>query len=97
MPIDYWKYIYITHNKISHDRYILPFPISIVCSRNDNQVPGRQQAIIWISAGLLLIGPLGTNFSQILIAIHTFSFKKMHFKMSSGKWCPFCLGLNVLK
>ena len=35
--------------------------------------------------------------SEILIAIHTSSFKKMHLKMSSGKWRSFCLGLNVLK
>ena len=63
----------------------------------DNGVsPGRRQAIIWTNAGILLIGPLGTNFSEILIEIHTFSFKKMHFKLSSGKWRPFCLGLNVL-
>ena len=31
-----------------------------------------------------------------LTEIHIFSFKKIHFKMS-GKWRPFCLGLNVLK
>ena len=42
--------------------------------------PGRRQAIIWTNAGILLIGPLGTNFSRILSEIHTFSFKKMHFK-----------------
>ena len=58
--------------------------------------PGRRQAIIWTNAGILLIGPLGTNFSEILIEIHIFSFKKMHLKMSSGKWRPFCLGLIVL-
>ena len=58
--------------------------------------PGRRQAIIWTNAGVLLLRPLGTNFSEILIKIHTFSFKKMHLKMSSGKWRPFCLGLNVL-
>ena len=46
---------------------------------------------------MLLIGPLGTNFSEILIGIQTFSFKKTHLKMSSAKWRPFCLGLNVLK
>ena len=58
--------------------------------------PGRRQVIIWTNAGVLLIGPLGTNFSEILIKIHTFSFKKIHLKMSSGKWRPFCLSLNVL-
>ena len=58
--------------------------------------PGRRQAIIWIHAGILLIGPLGTKLSEILIEIHAFSFKKMHLKTSSGKWPPSCLGLNVL-
>ena len=38
--------------------------------------PGRRQTIIWTNAGILLIGPLGTNFSEIFIEIHTFSFKK---------------------
>ena len=58
--------------------------------------PGRRQAIIWTNAGILLIGSLGTNFSEILIEIKTFSFKKMRLKVSSAKWRPFCLGLNVL-
>ena len=58
--------------------------------------PDRRQAIIWTNAGKLLIVPFGTKFSQILIKIYTCSFRKMHLKMSSGKWQPFCLGLNVL-
>ena len=28
-------------------------------------MPGRRQAIIWTNAGLLLIDPLETNFSEI--------------------------------
>ena len=56
---------------------------------------GRRQAIIWNNAGILLIGPLGTNFIEILIGMQTFSFKKIHLKMSA-KWRPFGLGLNVL-
>ena len=51
--------------------------------------PGRRQAIIWTIAGILLIGPLGTNLSEISIGIQLFSFKKMHLKMSSAKWRPF--------
>ena len=58
--------------------------------------PGRRQAIIWTNAGILLIGPLGTNFSEISSEINIFSFKKMHFKTSSAKLRPFCLGLNGL-
>ena len=38
-------------------------------------LPGRRQAIIWTNAGILLTEPLGTNFSEILIWNHKFSFK----------------------
>ena len=58
---------------------------------------GWRQAINWTNAGILWIRTLGTIFSDILIKIHKFSFKKMHLEMSSGNWLPFCLGLNVLK
>ena len=70
--------------------------LTIIASDNGLS-PGRRQAIIWTNAGVLLIGPLRTNFSEILIGIQTFSFKKMYLKMSSAKWRPFYLGLNVLK
>ena len=59
-------------------------------------LPGRRQAIIWTNAGILLIGPLLINFSEILIKIQTFLFKKIHSKILSGKWWLFCLSLNVL-
>ena len=57
--------------------------------------PSRRQAIIGTNSGILLIAPLGTNFSEISIGIQTFSFKKRHLKKSSEKWQSFCLGLNV--
>ena len=60
-----------------------------IISWDNGLSPGRRQAIIWTNAGKLLFGPPGTNFSEILIEIHTFSFKKMYLKMSSGKWRPF--------
>ena len=50
--------------------------------------PGQRQAIIWTNARILLIGPQGTNFNNILIEIHIISFKKIHLKMSSGKRRP---------
>ena len=53
--------------------------------------PRRRQAIIWTNVGILLTRPLGTNFRN-----QTFSFKKIHLKMSFAKWRPFCLDLNVL-
>ena len=50
-----------------------------------------------LSEAILLNWTLGTNFSEILSEIDTFSFKQMRLKMSSGKWRPYCLGLNVVK
>ena len=75
--------------------YICVSKLTIIGSDNGLS-PGRRQAIIWINAGILSIGPLGTYFSEIYIEILTFSFKEMRLKVSSAKWQPFCLGLNVL-
>ena len=66
-----------------------------IISSGNGLLPGQCQAIIWINAGILWIGPLGTNFSEIVMRIHTFSFRKLHLKMSV-KSRPFCLGPNVL-
>ena len=83
----------LTHwGRVTH---ICVVKLTIIGSDNGLS-PGRRQAIIWTNAGILLIGPLGTNFSEILIGIQMLSFKKMHLKMSSAKWRPFCLGLNEL-
>ena len=56
----------------------------IIDSHNDLS-PGQRQDIIGKKDGMLLTVPLGINFSEILIKIKTFSFKKMHLKMSSAK------------
>ena len=42
--------------------------LAIIGSDN-GLLPGRHQTIIWINAGILLIGPVGTNLSEILIEI----------------------------
>ena len=69
--------------------------VTHICSKLSSY-PDRRQAIIWTNAGILFIGTLGTNSNEILIEIHTFSFKNIHLKMSPGKWRPFCLGLKLL-
>ena len=46
--------------------------LTIIASDN-GLLPGRHQAIIWTNVGKLLIGPLGTSFSEIFIKIHIFS------------------------
>ena len=55
--------------------------------------PSDVYAIIWTKSVILLIEPWGTNFNKILIAI---SLRKIHLKMSSGKWRSFCPDLNVM-
>ena len=49
---------------------------------------------IWSDDDLLLTEPMGRNFSEILIKIQQFSFKKISLKMSP-KWKSFCFGLSV--
>ena len=49
--------------------------LTIIGSDN-GLLPGRRQAIIWTSAGILLIWLSGTNFNEILIKIQQFSLKK---------------------
>ena len=67
-----------------------------IISSDNGLSPDRRQAIIWTNAGILLIVPLWTNFSEISIEIPIISFMNMRLKVSSAKWRPFCLGLNVL-
>ena len=77
---------YSTHwGRVTH---ICASKLTIIGSDNGLS-PDRRQAIIWTNAGLLLIGPIGTNFSRILIEILTSSFKKMRLKVSSAKRRPF--------
>ena len=75
--------------------HICPGNLTIIGSENDLLLD-QHQAIILINAGMLLIGPRRTNFSGILIEILTFVFKKMCLKVSSAKWQPFYLNLNML-
>ena len=54
-----------------------------IIGSDNGMSPGRCQAIIWSNAGIMSIGPLGTNFSEIFIEIYTFILMEMHLKMSS--------------
>ena len=69
----------------------------VIIGSDNGLLPVWHKAIICTNAGILLIGPLETSFSEILIGIQTFSFKKLHLKTSSAKWCLFCLSLNELR
>ena len=55
--------------------------LSIIGSDNGLS-PGLHHAIIWTNAGILLIGPLGIKFNEILIEIHT-----VHSRKSFTKYC----------
>ena len=92
------QYVYVMFPLTHWGRVTLICVSELTIIGSDNGLlPGRRQPIIWTNTGILLTGPSGTNFSEILIAILTFSFKKMCLKVSSAKWQPFCLGLNVLR
>ena len=92
-----WSWVTVIHDLTHWGRvtHICVSRLTIIGSDNGLS-PGRRQAIIWTNAGLLLIRPLGTNFSEFLVKILIVSFKKMRLKESSAKRQPFCLGLNEL-
>ena len=64
-------------------------------------VPNRRQAIILTNADRIhwriyaALRVFEINNKVFDYAKQLFSFKDMHFKMSSAKWRSFCLGLNV--
>ena len=91
LPYYKYKWFFLYHVKWSI--YSL---VSYVIIGSDNALsPDQLQAIIWTNAEMLLIQNLGTNFSEILSKIHTFSLKKMPLKIASAEWLQFCLSLNV--
>ena len=85
------------NGRLTHWGRVTHICISKICiiGLDNGLSPARRQAIIWTNAEILLMGLPGTNFNEILIEIHKFSFEKIHLKMS-GKWRPPWLGLNVL-
>ena len=51
----------------------------IIIGPDNGLSPGRRPAITWTNAGILLIGPMATNFSEILI-------KFIHFHSRKSIW-----------
>ena len=84
-PLTHWSRV--THICVS----------DLIITGSDNGLsPGRFQDSVLTNAGILLNCTLQTNVMEILSKIHSFSFKKIHFKMSSAKWQWFCVAFNVL-
>ena len=88
------KSIHNTNDILTHwgrVTHICVSKLTIIASDNGLS-PGWRQAIIWTNDGILY----WILKNKLLIKILTFSFKKMHLKIPSATWRPFCLGLNVL-
>ena len=65
-------------------------------NKNDiSELAVLRQAIFSTNARMMLFGPLEIKFSEILIEIDTFSFKKMGLKMSPVKWRSYLPSLNI--
>ena len=58
--------------------------------------PIRCQAITWNIAGLVSIGPLGTNFNEMWIEIQNFHSWKCLWKCHLPNWRPLCPGVVVV-
>ena len=79
-----WWYqaIHTAIQKLTHWGWVTHICVgNLTIIGSDNGLsPGRYQAIFWNNAGILLIGPLGTNFSEILIE------KLVHFYSRNCIW-----------
>ena len=76
---DDWEFIHqgwVTHIFVSKEAII---------GSDNNLSPNRRQIIIWTSAGVFLVGRLGTHFSKILFKIQQFPSKR-HLKMTPVKF-----------
>ena len=91
-----WRYHCSLLTLLTHWGQVTHISSWAIIGSDNGLSPDRPQAIIWTHAGIFLIGHLRTKFNEILIEINIFSFTKMHLKMLSGKWRPFCIGLKVL-
>ena len=71
---------HIGHGRLTHCGRVTHICVSkrAIIGSDNGLSPSRRQAIIWTNAEILLIRPSGTNFSETLIEIDVFSFKKMH-------------------
>ena len=100
-PSNQWHLLRVAASRGSYYRYvgITQWTTSTNGFRYNDTIGSDNSfwpAIIWTNTGILLIGPILTNFCEILSKIHTFLFMKINLKKSSAKWRPFCLGLDVL-
>ena len=53
-------------------------------SSDNGLAPEQRQTIFWTNTGILLIGPLGTNFGEILIEVQAFFLNIIRLKMTSA-------------
>ena len=92
-----WHLTYLIHwGRVTHT---CVGTLTIIGSDNGLS-PGRRQAIFWTNAGILLIGPWGTNFSEILIGIQTNiqenAFENGVCERASILSRPQCVNINIL-
>ena len=83
-----WGFTELTHwGRVMH----ICISMLTITGSDNGLSPGRCQAIIWTNAGIFLIGHLGTNFSENLIAILTFHSGKCIWKCHLRHGCHFVL------
>ena len=84
---------------------VVGVPSTHLVGSDNGLSPGRRQAIIWTNVGILSIEYLGTNISEILIKIRSFSLKEKAFEnvvrkmgaiLSRPQCVNTCIGLKQL-
>ena len=87
-------------NDLSHWGLVMPYAILwslVIIGSDSGLLPVQYQATNSTNADLLSIRRLEPYFSEMSFEIRAFSFNKMHLKMLSAKWQPFCSCFIVLR
>ena len=85
-----------TFAPLTHLPLVPPVFNRVSIGSGNGLLPVWRQATTWTNTSLLSIEPLGINFSAIRVAIKIFLLIKIHLKVSSAKWRPFCPGRDEL-
>ena len=91
----YRRYTTVQHNAFNSSPLVLLYASAnwVSIGSDKGLSPVRRQAITWTNADVLS----ETKFREIRIKIQNVYFTKIHLKMSSAKWRPFCPGGDDLK
>ena len=92
---DFWLYVFprdYIFARLFWRLFRIIFQMTAIIVPDNGLSPVWRKANIWNIDGWSFIRPFGKK-----VSMYSFLLKNMNLKISSAKWWPLCLGLNVVK